>query len=164
MPVGAILWCHFNYNLQICFHFLLGPQVSIHGFVYVLNLIEMLAQVNGGEGTLSHGHSTIQSTTMELKLNSHVVPWPSLIRVQLIDLNGIGWKTIGRCGGDICVQYIDRLVPQQPRMVLQLTWALSATFAYTICAIVKSIWFCAIIGFLVIAMCTSNMCAFICSY
>jgi hypothetical protein len=48
MPPGAILWCHFNYNLQVCFHLLLGPQVSIHGFVYVLNLIEMLAQVNGG--------------------------------------------------------------------------------------------------------------------
>jgi hypothetical protein len=51
MPPSVILWCHFNYNFQVCFHLLLGPQVSIHGFVYVLNLIEMLAQVNGG-GTL----------------------------------------------------------------------------------------------------------------
>jgi hypothetical protein len=48
MPLGAILWFHFNYNLQDCFHLFLGPQVSINGFVYVLNLIEMLAQMKGG--------------------------------------------------------------------------------------------------------------------
>jgi hypothetical protein len=143
--------------------FTLGPP-SFHPWLHLCfepNRNVSLSEWGGG--FCSHRHSTIQLMTMELELDSHVVPWPPLTRVQLIDLNSIGLRTIGRCGGNICAQYIDRLVPWPPRMVFQLTQALSATFAFTICTIVKSIWFCAIIGFLVVDVCTSNMCAFICS-
>jgi hypothetical protein len=54
--------------------FILGPPSFHQWFRLCFELDRNVGPNEGGGGFCSHGHSTIQSTTMELDLNSHVVP------------------------------------------------------------------------------------------
>jgi hypothetical protein len=71
----GILFFHIPPSL---YPFTLGPPSFHPRFRLCFELDKNGPQMGGGLS--SHAHSTIQSTTMELELNSHVVPWPPLIR------------------------------------------------------------------------------------